>query len=285
MNIDNNLDVVDFINKEKKNYNELNHKKVYRYFCRCTIKTICEINNKFKKKDNEIDYINGVIMGTNMLYHVFWILITYTNNLKLTIFLTERAILFFCEFILISKEPNIKDDLCYTPNITDAISFSYKKTIGALKTSQLLVSNSSQITYLKQCSLIMKTLFQECYLRYSEEGNLNDKLEELNTNFRSLLFKIYYKKNDHYIYDKIIFIIYNLKEYHNSLMFIKIFLELYLHLINKNLENKKLHYIFESYFEKFKDETYNCMNIDIKDYKKTFFFHDSKKYINFLLNQ
>ena len=53
MNIDNNSDLIEFINKEKKNFSELNSKKVYRYFCRCSIKTIHEINLKFKDKENE----------------------------------------------------------------------------------------------------------------------------------------------------------------------------------------------------------------------------------------
>ena len=285
MNIDTNSDLIEFINKEKKNFSELNHKKVYRYFCRCSIKTIHEIKSKFKDKENEIDFKNGVIMGTNMLFHVFWILITYTNNLKLTIFLTERAILLFTEFILMSKEPTIKDDLCYTPNITDAISFSYKKTIGALKTSELLVASSSKISYLKQSSLIMKTLFQECYLNYFNDEKLQDKLEEINTNFRTLLFKIYYHENNHYIYEKLITIVYNTSNYNKSLMFIKIYLELYLSTLSKNITQSQLYIIFDHLFEKFKDEDYNCDTIEIKDFKKTFFYHDMKKFVFFKLNE
>lgn len=284
MNIENNSDLVEFINKEKKNYSDLNHNKVYRYFCRCLIKTMSEINKKFSEKNAEIDFKNGVIMGSNMLFHVFWILITYTNNLKLTIFLTERAILLFTEFILMSKEPNIKEDLCYIPNITDAVSFAYKKTIGALKTSELLVSSSSQIKYLKESALIMKTLFQECYIKYNNEDNLLDKLEYINLNFRSLLFKIYYNESNHYIYEKITSIIYNIEDYDYRLLFIKVYLELFLHVLNKNISKNKLYLLFDTTYEKFKDNSVYKFT-ELKNFKKTILYSDMKKYVYSILNK
>ena len=283
MNIENNSDLVEFINKEKKNYSDLNHNKVYRYFCRCIIKTMSEINKKFSEKNAEIDFKNGVIMGSNMLFHVFWILITYTNNLKLTIFLTERAILLFTEFILMSKEPNIKEDLCYIPNITDAVSFAYKKTIGALKTSELLVSSSSQIKYLKESALIMKTLFQECYLYYNNDDDLLDKLEYINFNFRTLLFKIYYNESNHFIYEKITNIIYNIENYDFRLLFIKVYLELFLHILNKNISKTKLYYLFDTTYEKFKNRSIE--NNELKNFKKTLLYLDMKKYLYSILNK
>ena len=283
MNIENNSDLVEFINKEKKNYSDLNHNKVYRYFCRCIIKTMSEINKKFSEKNAEIDFKNGVIMGSNMLFHVFWILITYTNNLKLTIFLTERAILLFTEFILMSKEPNIKEDLCYIPNITDAVSFAYKKTIGALKTSELLVSSSSQIKYLKESALIMKTLFQECYLYYNNDDDLLDKLEYINFNFRTLLFKIYYNESNHFIYEKITNIIYNIENYDFRLLFIKVYLELFLHILNKNISKTKLYYLFDTTYEKFKNSSIE--NNELKNFKKTLLYLDMKKYLYSILNK
>lgn len=285
MNIENNSDLIEFINKEKKDYSNLNHNKVYRYFCRCIIKTMDEINKKFNNTDTEIDFKNGVIMGSNMLFHVFWILITYTNNLKLTIFLTERAILLFTEFILMSKEPNIKEDLCYVPNITDAISFAYKKTIGALKTSELLVSSSPQIKYLKESALIMKTLFQECYVNYFNSDLLIEKLEYINLNFRTLLFKIYYNNSSHFIYEKIVSIIYNNSNYDKSLLFIKVYLELFLHILNKNLSHTTNMFIFNGLYEKFKDEEFSLgKSGQLKYFKKTFLYHDMKKYVYNILN-
>ena len=284
MNIENNSDLIEFINKEKRNYSELNHNKVYKYFCRCTIKTINDIHEKFFNTDNDIDFKNGVIMGTNMLYHVFWILITYTNNIKLTIFLTERAILLFTEFILMSKEPNIKEDLCYDPNIIDAVSFAYKKTIGSLKTSELLVPSSSQISYLKECSSIIKLLFHECYQIYFNDENLISYLDEIHTSFRGLLYKIYHKNinknNDHYIFEKVNAVMYNF-DYNNGIVFLKIYLDLFLFMLNKNIDNKKLYCIFDNVYEKYKDTKFTQKYI-LKEFKKNPLYNEIKRNLNIL---
>ena len=183
-----------------------------------------------------------------------------------------------------SKEPNIKEDLCYIPNITDAVSFAYKKTIGALKTSELLVSSSSQIKYLKESALIMKTLFQECYLKYNNEDNLLDKLEYINLNFRSLLFKIYYNESNHYIYEKITSIIYNIEDYDYRLLFIKVYLELFLHVLNKNISKNKLYLLFDTTYEKFKDNSVYKFT-ELKNFKKTILYSDMKKYVYSILNK
>ena len=64
-----------------------------------------------------------------MIYYIFFILIFYTNNIKLTIFLLERSILFY-EFIIMSQDKKLIDQICFVPNINDALFFTYKKTIG-----------------------------------------------------------------------------------------------------------------------------------------------------------
>ena len=73
---------------------------------------------------------HAILLGSNLMFNVFWIVLN-SNNLKLTIFFAERSILLFIEFILLSNDPKIRE-LCYIPNIADALSFSYKKTVGSL---------------------------------------------------------------------------------------------------------------------------------------------------------
>ena len=70
----------------------------------------------------------NVITGSNIMFNVFWTILLYSNNMTLTIFLAERSVLLFTEFILMAYNPFINKDLFYTPNIIDAINFSYKKT-------------------------------------------------------------------------------------------------------------------------------------------------------------
>ena len=127
MNLENSNDLLLFINKEKLHFNNLNNYKIYSYFCKCFLKTIIEIDEKFKASNK-----NSTIIGSNVMFNVFWILLIYSNNLTLSIFLSERAILLFTEFVLLSSDPKVNKDLSYVPNIIDAMNFSYKKTIGPI---------------------------------------------------------------------------------------------------------------------------------------------------------
>ena len=46
-----------------------------------------------------------------MIYHIYFILISYTNNIKLTVFLLERSILLYSEFIIMSQDKKLIDDI------------------------------------------------------------------------------------------------------------------------------------------------------------------------------
>ena len=76
-----------------------------------------------------------------------------------------------------------------------------------------------------------------------------------------------------------------MNNYNKSLMLIKIYLELYLSALSKNLSKNQLYIIFDQLFEKFRDEDYNCDTIQLKDFKKTFFYHDMKKFVFFKLTE
>ena len=282
MDIENNTDLVDFINKEKLKYNELNQSKIHKYFSKCFIKTIIEIDNKFKNLESEIGNHNGVILGTNMLFHVFWILISYTNNIRLTIFLSERAILLFTEFVIMAKEPSIKDDLCYIPNILDAVAFAYKKTIGPLIISDLSTSNLRELAFIKDSCSILKSLYQDAYLSYVKKDTITISLQKyldlINNNFRLLFYKIYTKKNDFFVYEKIKSIIHNNNNIDKSLVFIKIYFEIFNQCLSKNISIQKLEHVFNLIYEKFKNYDFQVSNIqEIKNYKKIKLYLDLKK--------
>ena len=282
MDIENNTDLVDFINKEKLKYNELNQSKIHKYFSKCFIKTIIEIDSKFKNLDSEMGNHNGVILGTNMLFHVFWILISYTNNIRLTIFLSERAILLFTEFVIMAKEPSIKDDLCYIPNVLDAVAFAYKKTIGPLIISDLSTSNLRELAFVKDSCSILKSLYQDAYLSYVKKDNINISLPKyldlINNNFRLLFYKIYAKKNDFFVYEKIKSIIHNNTNIDKSLVFIKIYFEIFNQCLSKNISIQKLEHVFNLIYEKFKNYDFDVSNIqEIKNYKKIKLYIDLKK--------
>ena len=165
------VELIDFINQEKIN-KKVNGKKTFNYFSKCIIKSIIELNNKFKKIENKT---NSIISGINMIYNIFFILIFYSNNIKLTIFLVERAVMLYSEFIIMSKDTKIIDDICFIPNINDAVSFSYKKTIGPLNINKLNIKQEQ--VCIKDMALVLKEIIIHFYIEYKDK--FNTKLEEL----------------------------------------------------------------------------------------------------------
>jgi hypothetical protein len=202
MNIENNNDLFNFIEKERKNINIIDNKKIIEFFYRCLIKTIQEIHEKFINID---DNIKNVYIGSNIVFNVFWILLNYTNNLTLTIFLSERSILLFSEFIILSRDPKINKDLCYAPNLSDAINFAYKKTIGPIKVSSLSTTNNS----IKNLCFIIKEIIQGVYINYNNITYYKediiiicDKMYKINKLFEDdKIFFLVLKKIDNTNYD------------------------------------------------------------------------------------
>lgn len=144
------------LQKERKKINELDKNKVILFFTKCFKKTLSELNIKFENLANKN---HAVQLGSNLMFNVFWIVLNYSNNLKLTIFFAERSILLFIEFILLSNDPKISRELCYIPNMSDALSFSYKKTIGSLTLDS--VCSYGRHLYLYNTCLIIKSLLQK----------------------------------------------------------------------------------------------------------------------------
>ena len=61
------------------------------------------------------------------------------------------------------------NDLCFLPNITDAISFSYKKTIGPLK-----INNIKCNIVLKDLTLVIKNIINKIYIEKDSIHNYNE---------------------------------------------------------------------------------------------------------------
>ena len=184
MNLDFNIDLINFINQEKTNKN-IHIKKCFKYFNSCLIKSFIELNNKFNQIDNKN---KNIICGINMIYHIYFLLINYSNNIKLTIFLLERAILLYTEFIIMSQDKKIIDDICFIPNTNDAVSFAFKKTIGPLKINTL-IKTKKNIKNIKLLSLILKNIYIQKFLDKSNNVN-NDINNDLNNDLNNELTKI-----------------------------------------------------------------------------------------------
>jgi len=162
MNIETNNDLIKFIELEKKEVNTVSNDKIIDAFYKCFLKILVETNIKFKNLDN---FKKNVYMGSNIMFNVFWIILNYSNNLSLTIFLAERSILLFSEFIILSRDPSINKDLCYIPNLSDAINFAYKKTVGPIEIKTLSSDKNNNI---KNTCFLIKEIIQTFYLKYDD---------------------------------------------------------------------------------------------------------------------
>jgi len=174
-------ELINFINKERLS-KKVNYKKTISFFHKCLNRSIIEMSNKFEN----IKGINeSIISGINMIYHIFFILITYTNNIKLTIFLLERAILLYTEFIIMSQDKSVVDEIYFIPNINDAIAFSFKKTIGPIVVKDFETNHKSNL-FVKDICLLLRNM----YKLYFKKPDIFE-----NTN----LFSIQVEKNYHAI--------------------------------------------------------------------------------------
>lgn len=128
----NKQDIVQFINQEKKKPNISDIQKVFRFFLKIMNRSCYDIYLKLKNINN-LNLTHIIKCGSDLIWHVFWVIYSYSFNIKLTMFLSERCILLFTEFIIMSRNPILNNDLCFIPNTNDAMQFSIKKTIGPLK--------------------------------------------------------------------------------------------------------------------------------------------------------
>ena len=185
MDIDTGIDLIQFIDNEKKPAKILKHKKAYIYFNTCLLKTMIELSGKFR--ENMIEVVDNTIIGVNTFCHVFFVLLSYTNNLKLTIFLAERAVLLYTEFIIMSKEAEEESNLRYKPTNKDAMLFSYKKTIGPIKLID--ISNNSTMRNIKFTGTLVKQLYLDFFKKKSGEITLDD-FKTLDSLFSNLFIKM-----------------------------------------------------------------------------------------------
>ena len=175
--------------KSKNNEDTLDMKKVFSIYNTCSIKTIIELKNKLENKYNYIE------MGISVLYYIFFLVLRTTNNIKLCLKLSERAILLFTEFIIQSREKKASGDLVFSPSIGDAVSFAYKKTIGSVSLNSIEKDADYQYDEIVDLKWIMKACetMNRIYLSFSTDEQVNiDILQAIKLN---IYIDVYYLYN------------------------------------------------------------------------------------------
>ena len=226
--------LLSFIEKKKNNDTVVDSKKMFFIYTKAIRNSITKTYDKLKNYDN-------VIYCTEMINSIFWIIVNYTNNLKLTMFLCERAIILYIEYISLSNNLNSNEEI----NILDVKLFIFKKTLGPLKLNFNDESNNGTkqvILNIKNISKYMKNMqYKIFFLNYNNNIIIED-LENTLENICSLLSNIIYKLNSSNLINYIENLLYlddnttdkNMYNYINELKFK---LEIYYYL-NNNLKNK-----------------------------------------------
>ena len=169
----------------------------------------CSVDNIFIQKSEYLKYI--LMKGIKNVFYIFNFLLLYTKNLELTIYHTQKAILYFIEFI-----GQIGDDnhSFLKLNTKDASLFIYKKTIFDVNNDFRKSYEESEETKTK---MEMLHLYIETYnnimLKIIENFDFQNKsLEDLQTITFTKLYKIVesliqlpiiFKGNNEQIKDKI----------------------------------------------------------------------------------
>jgi hypothetical protein len=86
------------------------------------------IISSLNKSYDKLNHISFAISCTETTHLLFWIVLKYAKNVKLTTFLCDRAIVLFNEYIKMSKSTLLGNDI----NLGEIKHFVYKKTIGPL---------------------------------------------------------------------------------------------------------------------------------------------------------
>mgnify|MGYP006429785025 CR=1 FL=1 len=129
MNEDSSL--IDFINKKILKKDNTEPKKIFFLLTKCLKKSLLETYEQQME-------INLTINCSNLVFSIFWLIYNYSLNPKLTMFITERSIILYNEYLNISRTYGTENT-----NLKDVKHFIINKTIGPIQFSSI---NSSKIS-------------------------------------------------------------------------------------------------------------------------------------------
>lgn len=167
--IDNEL--LNFIESKKNVILDVSSKDIYNLYCKMIIDILYNVHTSF----NNIHYS---ISCCELAHCIFLIILHYTNNTKLAMFLCDRAKILFIEYINISYEMNSDKEL----DITDVKIYIYSKTIGPLNMSS---KKNNKIYKLTNLFILYKNLIYKLYSKIKIDLDDKQSYKELEDNIES----------------------------------------------------------------------------------------------------
>ena len=173
----NNQDMLDFINSKVEKPSKLQFSKVYQFFIKIIIKSMLSSIEKLENTEYSL-------ICCDIVFNIFWTLLNYTRNIKLTMFLCDRSIDLFNEYmemIIAALNNNILSENKIKIKTTDIKLFIYNKTIGALvfnKKNQQKTSFKNKFILVKDACMLMQIYIRTIFIIYYNTKNLY-KAEDL----------------------------------------------------------------------------------------------------------
>ena len=264
--LSNHADMLEFINSKIQPSSKIQFNRVYQFFIKIMIKALVSPTEKLSNSEySTICY--------DIVFNVFWTLFNYTKNIKLTMFLCDRSIDLFNEYmemILAALNSNLLSQNKIKIKPTDIKLFIYNKTIGPITFQKMERLKNVTKMRIKQCKsaciifqIIIKDVFVVYYkqkitdnnvtYKFAYEQKKNTEIEEIFDNITdSISNTIYVLHTKRYgsIVDSIIYDELNvLKNDNDILRFTTVIhrkTSILLHLVrkNKNIDSQKLEAIF-----------------------------------------
>lgn len=119
-------ELLQFIDQKKQDKIDVNLEDIYNSY-------IDIIKSSILKSYDKLNHISFAISCTETTHLLFWIILRYSKNVKLTTFMCDRAIVLFNEYIKMSKSTVLGNDI----NLGEIKHFVYKKTIGPISISDI----------------------------------------------------------------------------------------------------------------------------------------------------
>ena len=172
-------ELTEFINSKRNSPKKLVIKEVLVNYAKILKDTILITYRKF---ENPI-WSNEAV---TIISHIFWQSIYYSFNIRLAMFLSDRAIMLFNEYIEIIKS-TYTNEYEISINKTDIKLYIYKRTIGPIRVININNTNTSIINHLKRIEhvsnefrqivqKIFMTLIQ--YYEYTNKQNIPISMRE-----------------------------------------------------------------------------------------------------------
>lgn len=176
-----NIDLLNFINKKKQDNVEPEPKRIFFLYTK-SIRTA--IINTYSQQSNK----PITISCAQLIHNIFWLIYNYSFNTKLTMFMCERAILLFNEYINISK--NYGNE---STNMVDVQQFIINKTVGPLKIENKVSDNN--IVEVTNLSQIFEDFTYKLFAKIVDIDKFYYSYDNFMESIASILSNILYKIN------------------------------------------------------------------------------------------